>query len=248
METNATKEHYNDKDFTWLNDIIETPSKNFLNTWIAYNQREVHKNSCFLHWPFWAVSDITGYKFTLEERKELTEQAWASEYANPKWGGYFDYWVKQVCKLYNEKHASPSQRLSYYRLSFPQREKFLDKGYSLVCWYFTSKALRADKYDDDTINFSKWDYDKSGYWHCVRMFKEDWKVKIVNNYEWVSNYNIFEIEDIKKLKDKGIFFKNAYAVIIKEPVLDGWEWLDVKQKIAKLKARESVLKYESKQT
>jgi len=253
-ETNATKEQYNDKDFIWLNDIIETPSKNFLNTGIAYNQKEVHKNSCFLHWPFWAVSDITGYEFTLEERKALTEQAWSSEYADPAWWGYFDYWVKSVCNLYNENHASPSQELSYYRLSFPQWEKFLDKGYSLVCGYFTSKDLRSDKYDDWIINFSKWDYNKSGYWHCVRMFKENWKIKIINNYEWVSSFNIYEIEDIKALKDKWIFFRNAYAIVIKEDVKDWYQGLDIEDKKRKLKdravtkAKEAYLTNKYKQT
>jgi len=222
METNSTKEHYSDKDFI--------------------NQKEVHKNSCFLHWPFWAVSDITGHKFTLEERKALTEQAWDTEWADPSYWGYFNEWIKHVCKYYNEKIASPSQRLSYYRLSYPQWEKFLDKGYSLVCGYFTSKAFNSDKYDDWIINFSKWDYSKSGYWHCVRMFKEDWKIKIINNYDWVSNFNIYEIEDVKALKEKWIFFKNAYAILIKEPVLDWWEWLTVEDKIARLKKRDEAKK------
>lgn len=235
--TNATKEHYSDKDFTWLNDVIETPSKNFKNTWIEYNQKEVHKNSCFLHWPFWAVSDITGYKFTLEERKALTEQAWKTEWADPSYGGYFNEWVKHIIKYYNENVASKDQWLSYFRLPVNKWDDFMDKGYSVVCGYFTDKNLRSDKYDDWVINFSKWDYDKWGYWHCTRIFKDNWKYKIINNYAWVSNFNIYEVEDIMKLKDKGIFFRNWYVIMLKEDVKDWYQWLDIEDKITKLKNR-----------
>ncbi len=239
---NWTKEHYNKEDWIYRNDIIETPSLNFLSNKIMYNQKDIHKNCCFLHWPFWTISDITWYRFTNEERQALVDFAWTTPYADPEWWGYLSYWMKWAIENYNKNHWTKEHWLEYYQIPVNKFEQFMDKGYSIDCGYHTSKDFSQDKYDDWEINFSGWDYTPWKWWHCVRMFKKDWKIKIVNNYPSTSNFNIFEIEDIMDLYRKWILFANWYVVMIKDGTKDWYEWLSLEDKIEKLRNRPEVKK------
>jgi len=242
QETNWTIEKYNDKDWEYLWDIIETPSKNFLNTNIQYNQREIHKNCCFLHWPMWVISDITWYRFTDKERQDLVDFAWTTPYADPAWWGYLSYWMKWAIENYNKNHWSKEHFLEYYRIPVYKFKDFLDKWYSVNCGYHTSDAFNKDKYDDWIINFSWWKYKPWKWGHCVRMFKQDWKYKIVNNYDWVSKSNIFEIENPDELFKSWILFTNWYVVVLKDWTKDWYEGLSLKDKENKLRNRKEVKK------
>jgi len=237
MKNYNTKEVYNDKDYVWKWDIIETPSLNFKKAWeIQYHQ---HWNTCFLYWPMWAVSDLTWYEFVKEAQEDLVVEAWASKYADPKWWWYFWYWIKSVCDLYNERYAENSQWLEYYRVPKKDWEEWLDRWYSIVIWYKHSKEWVNDKRDDWIINKSNTEYDwtEDWYWHCTRLIKYDWKYYIVNNYSWTSQ-NIFEIDNYK---DNTSLFAFWYIPVLLEDVKDWYQWLSLEEKEEKLKNRKEVL-------
>jgi len=227
-------EHYDDKDWIYYNDIIETPSLNFEKSGqIQYNQKEVHKNSCFLHWPMWAISDLTWYEFTLEERKHLVSEAWKTEWASPEYWGYFNEACKFIVKWWNENKASKEQWISYYRIWKQDREKALNKGYSIVIWYYTNRWFSKDKQDDWVINNSV-EHEWKNNWHCVRWWRlvRVENTLMIDNYKWVVDHNIVEIEEITTE-----YFWSWYIFVLKEDVRDWYEWLSVEDKIKKLKNR-----------
>jgi len=229
--SSATIEQYSEKDWIYYNDIIETPSLNFENTWkIQYNQKEVHKNSCFLHAPFTALTALTGYKFTLEERKDIVEQAFATEWADPSYWGYFNESCEFLAKWYNENKSSKEQHIWFYRLWKDKLQKAYNKWYLVIEWYEVQQWQRDDWNDDWIYNKSWGEYWKKHWWHLICKWKIDWKVCIIDNYPWEKT-NI--IEDWWTLK----MFINGYIFVIKEDVKDWYQWLLVEDKIKKLKNR-----------
>jgi len=89
MEENQIKcgtvEKYSNDDFKIWNDIIEETPKTFWIDQIQYNQNLVHSNSCFLHWPAGAISDLLWYKWKTDELKTMVDYCWKQEWADPEW-------------------------------------------------------------------------------------------------------------------------------------------------------------------
>jgi len=224
-------EQYSDFDFKRLDDIIEKPSCNFLNTWkIQYNQDEVHKSSCFAHWPFTAISALTGYKFTLEERKAIVEEAWTKDWADPAWGWKFVNSCQFIAKWYNKNRAKSWQWLEFYRIPKSRFKDFNDKGYLVVTWYIVEQWNAADRNDDWIYNNSKWWYWKEYWGHCICKWIIDWKDVIVDNYAW-KRVNI--IEWYEALKE----YQFWYVFMLKEDVKDWYQWLSLEDKEKKLRNR-----------
>jgi len=227
--SSATIESYGDKDWIYYNDIIEKPSCNFENTLkIQYNQKEVHKRSCFLHAPFTALTALTWYKFTLEERKAIVGQAFDTEWADESYWGYFKESCKFLAKWYNENKVSKDQHIWYYRIWKDKFEKALNKWYLIISGYTVEQGQRADWNDDWIYNNSWGEYWKDYWGHCICVWNVDWKRSIIDNYPW-DKTNV--IEDWWTLK----MFKNWYIFVIKEDVRDGFEGLSVEDKKAKLR-------------
>jgi len=224
-----TKEKYNNKDFIFKWDIIEKARWTFESNWeIQYHQTW---RTCFLYWPMWAVSDLTWCKFTKEDQDFIIDKAWKSEYANPKWWGYFWYWVKSVVDLYNSKYAKKWEHIEYQRFNMKKYwQEFVDKWYSIIIWYKHTKKLVQDKRDDWILNFSWWEYtwEDKWYWHCTRMTKIGNDNKIVNNYVWYTN-NVFWIDNYKKEIDNWLFFDFWYVLLIKDWTKDWTEWFTLEQ-------------------
>ena len=240
---NWTKEHYNKEDWVFKNNIIETPSKNFLSENIMYDQKDIHKNCCFLHWPFWVISDITWYRFTNEERQALVDFAWTTPYADPKWWWYFWYWVKSAIDLFNSKYSKKWERLESERFNMKDFwQQFIDKDYSIIIWYKNTKKLVQDKRDDWILNFSWWEYHWTDewVWHCTRMTDIEDENKIINNYGWYSN-NIFWIDDYEKQIDNWMFFENWYVLLLKDWTKDWTEWFTLEQNEEFLKNRKKAI-------
>jgi len=225
-------EQYSDKDWIWKWDIIERPSKNFLNQWrIQYNQKEVHKNSCFAHWPFTAITAITGHKFSLDERKKIVNEMWTKDWADPEWWWKFQESVNFMCKYVNDNWIlGKNQKLVYYRIPNRQWEEAEDKDYMIVTWYIVQQWNSADRKDDWSYNKSLWEYGKNYWGHCICICKVNWNKKLVDNYKWRS-YNIVNWYDWLKM------YTNWYIFAIKEDIKDWYEWLSLADKTKKLASR-----------
>lgn len=247
----GTVEFYDENDYEWeiFNDIIETPSLNFLNTWeIQYNQLDIHPLSCFVHWVMGAISDLSSYEFTKDQRKEITNLARQEDWANPIWGWYFQPAVKFVVKYFNETlNQEKDSWLSYYRLGRKDFEKALNKGYSIITGLYVSKWYSEDKNDDWIINFSK-EHWGNWYWHQVRITKKQDSIYeiVVDNYYWVKKNNVYKLESLQGLIDEWRFFTNGYIVVIKKNVRDWYEMTNILDVIKKLSIRDVVKKVRDK--
>lgn len=225
-------EQYSDKDIIFKNNwIIETPSCNFLNTGrIQYNQKDVHNNSCFVHWPLTAISALTGYTFTLEERKEITDLCFKEDWADPEWWWKFQEACNFIAKWYSDYKMSKDQRLDCIRIWKADWDKISNKWYLIVTWYNVQDWNRADRNDDWKHNKSLWAYWKNYWWHCICIWKVNWWDRLVDNYKWMS-YNIVKSYEWLQM------YTNWYFFVIKEDVKDWYEWLNLEDKQKKLAKR-----------
>ena len=234
----GTIEQYDQRDFRIWNDIIEdTPSK-FVDKQIQYNQDLVHKNSCFLHWPCGAISDLTWYKFTTEQLQDMIEFCYLQKWANPEWGWYFNEAVKYVSKYVNTHILKWEQKAIYYRIPYTQYNDILSKWHSIITWFNVRSGWRNDKEDDWILNNSTWEYGTIFNWHCIRISSIGNRISVIDNYLNRKGYrNIYEIDDLNKQVEEWTFFTNWYIFCLKENVVDWYEGMTVKQKISKLKNR-----------
>lgn len=231
-------EQYSDKDWNWKWDLIEKPSKNFLNTWkTEYNQNEVHKSSCYAHWPFTAITAITGYEFSLEERKKIVDECWTKDWADPTRWGKFQESVNFMCQYVNKNWILwKDQKLDYYRVPNRQWDEALAKWYLIVTGYIVEQWNRADRADDWEYNNSQWKYWKKYWWHCICLWRIDWKDYVIDNYKWRRDNNIVEWYESLEM------YTNWYIFVIKEEwVRDWYEGLDLDWKLKKLSQRKEVL-------
>jgi hypothetical protein len=232
------KEVYDQRDYRIFNDIIEPARYSFWDKKMEYNQDKVHRNSCFIHWFVWALTDLTWYVFAVDEIKKLVDEAWTTDWADESWGWYFQQAGKFVVKKFNEKWI---KNISYYRVSYWEYKKLLELGYSIVVWFNVSREIMRDKEDDGILNHSWWAYWTTTNWHCVRISMNSWKVYVIDNYVWKNNYkNIYEIKDIEAECKQWNFFTCWYIFVIKEKwVRDWYEGLTTDMKVVKLRARKN---------
>lgn len=203
----------------WLGAEIDIPSapkgtQSFKkNGSIQYDQRLVNGFSCTLHASLGAYSDLTGYKFTLEERKAMWDEAVALG-ANPNLGWYVDAAVDLVRRYANKNLPV---KVSTYRVSLDADDFWLAlaMGYSVVTGFRGNAQYNEDKADLilDGLKFFK-----STYGHCVRIAYSvgDSADQIIDNYLG-SKTNIYKVpsDNWEKLVDNGVFFRFGYIFLLK---------------------------------
>ena len=231
--TNWIQEWYSYDDYVLYNDILEQAPSNFWFNQKQYNQNLVHRNSCFIHWPAWALSDLLWINWFTEELEDMTLEAFDESWADPSWWWYFQPAVKFVA----EKARAKGFNIWYYRIPYWDWESALNRGYSIVTWYKISKEQKADKKDDWILNFSTWDYWPTKGGHCIRLTKLRWSVVVVDNYYKVTDFNTYKVSDIIKQVKEWNFFTCWYIYVMKEAVRDWYQGMTVKQKIEKLRNR-----------
>lgn len=208
-------EQYGEKDFQLGGeDTLPEPRSNFYksgeNEW---HQPDVGKNSCTIHGTAGAFTDMTGYVFSLEERKELWEKA-IELGANPDRG----WWTWKAIDLVREYG---SEKVGEKILSFVIQvgsHRFweaLDKGYTVSMSHRGNSAYNKDKLDgtlDDVL------FGTTTYGHSIRCTfdKESNEYElIINSYSKNSAPNRYRIpkENFSKLVNNNVFYKNGYIFI-----------------------------------
>ena len=231
----GTVEKYSQQDFRIFNDIIEETPMSFWDNKIQYNQNLIHPNSCFIHWPIGAISDLFGYKWKPWEIKEMVEYSWTTEWADPSWWWYFADAVKYVSKQAILKGLN----VIYYRMPAKDYLELLKRWYSVITGFNVSKEWFSDKQDDWILNHSWGKYWKPSNWHCIRLTQKEGKIYAIDNYlnkNWYTN--IYQIQDIQWMVDDWTFFQCWYIYCHYQSwVLDWYQGMTLAQKIAKLKAR-----------
>jgi len=180
---------------------------------IQYSQDEVSPVSCTLHGAMGAYSDLTGYKFTLEQRNEIWGLA-VKAGADPDVGWWIDSAVNLVRNWVNEHLLF---KVKTYRIELDSEDFWmaLAMGYSVVSGFRGNAAMLKDRTDGilDGLTFGK------TYWgHCLRVAYSvgDAEDLVIDNYP-SGKYNTFKVpmENWRKLVENGIFFNSGYIFLKK---------------------------------
>ena len=212
------------------------PTANRKYSGVQYAQYDVAKNSCTIHAAMGAYSDLTGYIFPTEERKQLWNMALDLGATN-EIGWYINKAVDLI-RGYKKDVIS-------FQVSIPSPELFeaLDKGYSVVVGYRGNAAYNTDRLDGILDGYS---FGTSTYGHAVRITKhgEEYEL-LIDNYP-DSGHNTYKINksNLGKLVSNRVFFSYGYVFIKKESEeqknLAKINGLKVKKKIEISKARRAI--------
>ena len=174
------------------------------------NQKLVGNYSCTIHASAGALWDLMNYNFNTTELTLLWNKAIEAG-ADPKVGWYFYKAVDLVRNYWNENKKDP---VISFRVSMCSKDFYeaLDKRHSIVCWYRGNRDYSIDKSDGVLDGTSFWEWK---YGHCCRVRKINWKICVVDNYKWVTKYNIYEVKNIESLVKNGVFFGSGYLFLKK---------------------------------
>lgn len=195
--------------------VIPKPRFVYEDNKIEYNQTKVSGVSCTVFGSMGAVSDQTGYRFTLEQQKEAWNTA-IQQGANPTLGWFVDKAVDVVRNLYNNLHKENKLKSFEVELKSDLFFEVLDLGYSVTTGYRGNKNYNLDKLDGilEGVTFGT-----TTYAHCIRTItkRADGKYYIVDNYSTNTNKNnVYQIatkETLKKLIYNKVFFNFGYIFI-----------------------------------
>lgn len=199
-------EGVNDQDYIFGGELnIPTPTLTYDKSRIQYNQVEVSSMSCTLHAALGAISDLTGYEFSLPERIALWKQALEEGASNTE--GWYIYKAVDLARNYWNAHNA--DRLVSYRVNLSEANYVIDKGYSLVVG-FKGNANYSNDIKDGTLD----EVELSGnptYVHSIRLHKTN-TVRAVDNYEG-NGHNEYRVKDLPKLISNKVFFNEAYFFV-----------------------------------
>ena len=157
------------------------PRHTFNELKIQYYQPEVSATSCTEHGNIGSLSDNSGYKYTLDERKALWQQALALG-ASDSVGWYTNKACDLVRKDWNLKHPTDQVSTFVVGLTDDTFEALLSQGYSVTVSYYGNGAYNQDFIKDGVLDSTS--FGVSTYGHCVRLTKGDGNTfnLIVDNY------------------------------------------------------------------
>lgn len=213
-------EQYDNRDYL-IGDGIVIPrapkgtDSFLLNGATQYNQKEVSQVSCTIHAAMGAYSDLTGFKFQIEERDEIWKEA-IERGADPKVGWYIHSAVKLVADWVNE---NCSDKVSYYRVRLGtfEHSAVMRLGYSVIGGFRGNKLYQTDREDNGIID--NLEIGETTFGHALRWnySKGDEYDRIVDNYPY-RNTNLYLIPSAnwKTLVKNRVFFENGYVYLLKK--------------------------------
>jgi len=201
---------------------VRAPKKTYATERIAYYQSEVHRLSCSLHATITAISNCTGYKFTLKERKEVLDMA-ISRGFDVSFGWYMSSAVKCCVDYANDKLG---MNLVYARVNWTQYEELAKKGFPIVCGYKQKAGMGKDR-ADGVLGNEDIKYGSLAYGHLVSFWNYakrkdqkkpcvkttgDAKFGMVDNYYPKHKNNETFIENLENLVQQDTIFKSGYII------------------------------------
>ena len=181
---------------------------------IQYNQTEVSPVSCTVHGAMGAYSALTGYEFTLEQRKEIWQEA-LNRGANPDKGWYINSAVDLVRQWVNDNLPI---KVSSYRVDIGSFEHLMAYrlGYNVIMGYRGNKTYTEDREDNGIIDSTA--LIGTTYGHCLHSNYSigDEYDQIVDSY-YPRETNLYKIPsaNFKTLVFNRVFFRSGYIFIIK---------------------------------
>ena len=178
----------------------------------VYNEYEETRFSCALFWTMWTISDLTGYEFTKEDILAINRSAIDDYGLSIPWGMWFYQAVDCVRHYWND--VLKFKRLASFRAIIWDEiyTELMSKNHSVIVWYKTSTEYYNDSQDNWVLEGEDFDI---GWGHCVRNNHYDFN-RIEDNYEWLKEYNDYDILHLEKLKENGVYFASAYYFLYEE--------------------------------
>lgn len=217
----------NESDYQLGSDIEIARAKNkFTDHNITYDQDEVSSVSCTIHGAMTALSSLTGYRFSLDERKELWQKA-VEKGANPNVGWWTNKAVDLVREYWNGKN--PDNRVYSFRSSMLSQKSrmMLRLGYTAVVSHRGNSKFNSDKNDGvlDKIIFGD-----TTYGHVLSRAYSPGETfdKIINNYPSTHKFNIYKVptKNFPSLVQNRVFFAPAYFYVLdykdSNPIVPIW--------------------------
>lgn len=203
-------------DYQFAAGVLELPKprNTFWMNQNEYHQPEVSKVSCTVHGSLGALSDLTGYRFTLEQRKEMWAEA-LKRGAKEGWGWYTARAVDLV-REFGKKYIGDD--FLSFRVNFKTEDLYdsLDAGYTIVCSFRGNKAYNEDRADGILNGL---EFGASSYGHCVRMVptveKDEFEIVVDNYINSRPTSNRYKVSraNLKKLVANGVFVENGYVFV-----------------------------------
>lgn len=213
--TGLLGEKIDPRDYEFAGDITAQnlpKAKNTLRK-VWYNQTEVSQNSCTLHAALGAFSDLTGYEFSLQERKDLWATA-LTKGASDNYGWYIVDAVNLVRDYVNTKLNLGKFVSIRVPLASDIFYTALKQGYSVVAGYNGNQEYNNDINDNGVVN----EFNLTGsstYGHAIRVVDTDTStqnlVEVRDNYKGSTTWkNEYQIASILELYKNGVFFSSGY--------------------------------------
>lgn len=174
-----------------------------------YNQwkNKWSEKSCTIFTAIWAASDLTNYKFSEKEIKEIDEMSY--ERGRVRWEGWY---VQSAFKLVadwwnaNEALVKKYWKLAYYRISKYDEDVFegvINKLYTVWGNYHPTTEYNIDRCDG-MIDWT--DFWKQTNWHAVDVICKEWQRSIKDSYYW-RKYNIYWLKNkLSAITNYGTYF------------------------------------------
>ncbi len=210
----AAKEGYRVQDYRLGSSSLADLKPAKLTFWshqIQYNQLDVHPMSCTIFAAAGAISDLTGYRFSPVELRQMVSAARNYGFSDDGW--YVNAATDFVRRWWRNKRLA---RMASYLvwLNSPTFAEVLRKGYSVVTGYRGNSQYNDDVAADgmlDNINIVD-----TTYGHAIRMVQDqaqpDHARLVIDNYVDYNRHNLYRIKlnDLPQLVEKGVFFSTGY--------------------------------------
>ena len=230
-----------DSDDDYLVGSITIPNME-LQDILIYEYNQWKSNDCTLYSALGCLWDLFNYKFTSEEIKEINDLSYKMGRVRGK-GRWTFKWFKCVRNRWNNKY--PDKTVKYFKMNIDSEDflKAISFGYSIGCTYKWNSKYNNDFKDDGIVQWKK--FWLSTYWHATRVKKrkhnEDHHIKVIDSYAW-RKYNIYEIPNLLKLVDTGVFSSLAYMFIPDERIAKTGRQLKLEVKLEATKISNSELR------
>lgn len=197
-------------DYIFGSDLLErleniTPDK----YQYEYNQRkwEYTRNGCTIFMALWAISDMTGYKFSDDEILDICKLCEAKYGWSPSWGNYLHKSVDCVRNWWNAKFPDNKLVSFRFRLDSQEGQRLLDSNKTVCIWFHTSVKHYNDAQDNGNLDSETFAWAEKGGGHAVRINN----YKTIDNYSGWKKYNKYGTKKILSYVQDGTYFPHAYV-------------------------------------
>lgn len=200
----------------WALNIEKLPGLKIKNSFITYDQREVHRNSCTSESWNTILSNTFEKNLDIKFRKAKWDE-FVKLWADPSYGWYISKAVDADRNIWNKDHETEKVATFCIETNSEMFWKLYDKWYMFKYWYKWNSLFNKDKDFEwilnETTSENIW---KRTYWHSISWVKTiNWNKNLdMNNVDNYSKrkYNIYQIENFQ-VSRFSLFFANSYFYI-----------------------------------